>query len=1175
MKPRTLILLYALLVLVIPSQPLFSQDDNEASEEEVFELSPFVVSSEGDVGYYASQTLSGGRINTQIEDIGTSVQVVTEELLNDIGATNADSALLYTTNTDVAGPSGNISSPSSDAAGTPDDSPLRLNPAGNNRIRAIGSADLTRNYFRTEIPFDRYNSGRLDILRGANSFLFGLGSPSGIINYSLDRAEFRDFGEIGIWFSNEGLENNFSRRFDININRELLDDVLAVRFAGLMDREEYIQELAHRDTDRYYGSLTYRPFKDRNIFLRMYGETGELRSTPPSALGPLEAITPWLENLVDVDFGGPANRFVGDPFNNVVNENVDYQGTDADGNIVSFERGGTFISARKWALVYDGTEDAAGLPTRAVQNGVDGNMWVPGDPLFDPDANFTGDEGIYFLAFPNLHEIGGDFAGYLPQGLTDYSFFNFQEELITGGFDQVDWDYDNYNIVLEATTRSQNFGIELAINDESVVQKATLPIRNPTLYMDVNRTHVIGPNSLFGDTNPNFGRIFVTGVNSTRTVTEIDRETLRATAFGRFDFNEQFEGNGFLSWLGRHTATLLLDSDKRRERSTEERIYAFGNNVDWHLAQPDATQFQRQVNYTVYVSDAYPEAFTDPNFTLQDFSIHPRTDINLTLPGDFSIPVAYYDLGEPYWKADPVNWPAGVVSRGSSQVAPFNPGYGNADGTLSEEEVESYALNTQSFFLRDHLVVNLGLRRDKWESSRVSAPVSTDPADEGQRDFSPEAFNLDGVETQEIEDDNFSYNFVLKAPSSWLPEGYGFSVHYGESSNFIPATSAFDIDGTPVPSGSGENTDYGFTIQAFDRKLVARVNWYETDITNEPFEDVSFAFAWTATAHLTRQYARLTEELYRVDPDGDGQYESGDADGNGILDSRDADGREYVSLPELRQVHAVYDSLMFPYLREVNNVEFNENTGRVSQGNGAFFTLADTADVKAEGLEIEAIYNPSRALRLGLTIVKQKASRTNLAPRFGEMFNKLVAVQEAVPAIKGANLGANKLGVPLSPNVTATNRMWGQLTAFRFSGQAYYKNTALAGADNPEVRKWRVSLYGNYSFTDGPLQRFNVGGAYRYVDDAAIGYGLKVVGEDLLIPDVETVYYGRDQHSFDLWVGYNFRIKRGVTWRIQLNVRNLFADSDPLPVQTQPDGSVARVRYAPPRTFLLQNTIRF
>jgi hypothetical protein len=42
-------------------------------ESEVVELSPFVISSERDIGYRATSTLAGTRLNTDIKDIGAAV----------------------------------------------------------------------------------------------------------------------------------------------------------------------------------------------------------------------------------------------------------------------------------------------------------------------------------------------------------------------------------------------------------------------------------------------------------------------------------------------------------------------------------------------------------------------------------------------------------------------------------------------------------------------------------------------------------------------------------------------------------------------------------------------------------------------------------------------------------------------------------------------------------------------------------------------------------------------------------------------------------------------------------------------------------------------------------------------------------------------------------------------
>ena len=56
--------------------------------------------------------------------------------------------------------------------------------------------DNTRNYFKTEIPWDSFDISRVDIFRGPNSFLFGVGSPSGIANYSTNEAVYKNQGSL-------------------------------------------------------------------------------------------------------------------------------------------------------------------------------------------------------------------------------------------------------------------------------------------------------------------------------------------------------------------------------------------------------------------------------------------------------------------------------------------------------------------------------------------------------------------------------------------------------------------------------------------------------------------------------------------------------------------------------------------------------------------------------------------------------------------------------------------------------------------------------------------------------------------------------------------------------------------------------------------------------------------
>ena len=61
---------------------MLAQDE---AEEEVYELSPFTVEDDEYIGYLAISTLAGTRLNTRLEDIGTSISVLTKEFLEDGG----------------------------------------------------------------------------------------------------------------------------------------------------------------------------------------------------------------------------------------------------------------------------------------------------------------------------------------------------------------------------------------------------------------------------------------------------------------------------------------------------------------------------------------------------------------------------------------------------------------------------------------------------------------------------------------------------------------------------------------------------------------------------------------------------------------------------------------------------------------------------------------------------------------------------------------------------------------------------------------------------------------------------------------------------------------------------------------------------------------------------------
>lgn len=165
------------------AQTTKSSTGSDSETETTVALSPFEVIANKDTGYGASSSLAGSRLNTPLRDGASAISVVTPEFLKDTGATDLQHILVYQTNTEVAGIGGNFYGSNADDGGYR--ARLLVNPQSATRVRGLDTADLTRDFFTTNIPMDAYNTSRVDIQRGPNSILFGLGSPAGIINNTL------------------------------------------------------------------------------------------------------------------------------------------------------------------------------------------------------------------------------------------------------------------------------------------------------------------------------------------------------------------------------------------------------------------------------------------------------------------------------------------------------------------------------------------------------------------------------------------------------------------------------------------------------------------------------------------------------------------------------------------------------------------------------------------------------------------------------------------------------------------------------------------------------------------------------------------------------------------------------------------------------------------------------
>mgnify|MGYP000448012230 CR=1 FL=1 len=87
------------LVLGLTSAAFAAEAPRPPSSEAV-QLSPFLVSTAGDEGYRAANTLSGTRMNASLFHTPAAISVLTKDFLDDIGAENVADMLKFATSSD-------------------------------------------------------------------------------------------------------------------------------------------------------------------------------------------------------------------------------------------------------------------------------------------------------------------------------------------------------------------------------------------------------------------------------------------------------------------------------------------------------------------------------------------------------------------------------------------------------------------------------------------------------------------------------------------------------------------------------------------------------------------------------------------------------------------------------------------------------------------------------------------------------------------------------------------------------------------------------------------------------------------------------------------------------------------------------------------------------------------
>ena len=1161
--------------------------------EDVLTLSPFSVEETKDSGYAATSTLAGSRIRSDVRDLGSSLSIITKDFLIDTGATDGESLLAMVGSVEVGGVLGNFSDVNLDGESNSTNS-TRINPQSSQRIRGLVSASTTRDYFTTNIPFDSYNTSRVEVNRGPNSVLFGLGSPGGVINNSTNVARIGDnSGEIGFRFDHRG-----SHRTTFDINQTIIDDRFAIRLDVLNERTEFQQNPAFEKDTRYFGAFDLALRKNANdswfgkATLRGSYEKGKTIRNPPDVVPPTDGFSSWFVGLGGQD---ALNNFLAVPGATIGDLGV---------NVVTKEQVLSAINAGLIPVPAGQTADAyAAAQGRFVpktfRNRIEntGNVQNAYAPIFlypavnynstaagtqpgwnDPDL--AGIQGIMGRWRPNgsptqdfqISNAATGGVGFRANSVNDRGIFDYHNNLFQGTTNNIDTDFDVKQLFLEQSLFNGQVGMELAWNDQSRTRNAftafsggsskkiSIDISQYQAPADTNRDKIADSFA-----NENAGRPVVIWDDNTVTDSQDDQETLRATIFGTLDTRNFLDGMvGDI--LGKHTLTGLYEDRENNSANVQTRGSWWSDNGKYpgspDISNGDNNNFRRIVKSQVYLGPNVANA-TSPSQVRIDSGIN----VNFPQIGD-TYGIWYFDNN-------------GKVDAGVKDTWRIIENIQGAN--VSKSTLESKAVALQSTFLWDNIVGMWAWREDEqnsWRRIQEDSPVGPsgslglrldDPGIlETDGNINPGLLFIEDAPYATDKDSTITWSVVGKYPEKWLgdlPLGIDLSAHYYEAASFQPAGGQVNILNELLANPSGTTKEYGFTTSFFENRLSVRYNHFETVNANartnlggqlgQIVGRMDFFLTRIADSEDSglMLFPNAADALLTTttSPSNRQRLSGTDADLIGVTSYDQYYAKLLQILPP--EVQSIYN------YRVINNADgthdvFSDNLGG---------SLQSTRDFVATGHEIDITGRVTKNISVSFNAAQQETVTSNTGPI-------------AIPLANAINQRIKDLGlfdIRDSPFQVET----GAIGASRYAAvlRTLQIEKALDNTKSAEQREWRVNLTGRYDFNEGRFKGLAVGGTLRYQSEIAAGYPQKLDEFGNAVPDVTNPWLGPDELNGDMFIRYRKKLSDKLAWSVQLNARNLYRANgdDDIPVTYNPDGQIAVIRIPNEQQFFLSNTFSF
>ena len=952
------------------------------------------------------------------------------------------------------------------------------------------------------MPLDPINIDAVEISRGPNASLIGLGTAGGTVNMVASSANLtRNLSQMQF----RG-DSSDGYRSSVDLSRVLLKDKLAVRGSAVYQYTGYERKPSGTETVRLNGMVKYRPFKTTTLSASF--ESYRIHGNMPNQTNPRDTLSLW--------------RAAGMPtFNNkmkMARVNGVLTGT-ATGGVLGVSTTAPFGfanfvgSGRTNSLMLvnnDGAVTWWGQPEGTV------TLAPVGNPVARNQANY----GFQVVTDSPIERIvpNTSVGTFNDLSLNDRSIYDWRSvnlaamnymrestKTTTLGLEQIFLNTERQSLALQlGYFREDSKKYRRDLNGAPTSQKQT-----GGLYIDVNE---FLPD---GSANPNLLRPFI-GLWTPRVYeAPVLRQTTRAQLAYRLDLRKE---KNVLRWLGMHQLSPYVEYKDLQSRRLDYKDSMISNN-------------------SFITSALNNRAFTAGAVTNEYLRFYVGDNVGQNVDyGPSSLRLGTY----PYrWGTTEALSTTGAVITPSNirtEDATIGPAVAGGGGNSNSRQIlKTQGAILQSYIINDRIITTFGIRRDeRYNRGGLSNVYLADGA----------GIDMDRFEQWAPGDWNYAQGttktagVVVKA-LRWL------SFHVDTSNSFQPAAAALNLFLQPVPDPTGKQNEYGFTLNLFDGKLIAKFNQYKNtsinsrngdantiggranqidfnsaNIASTPFALAVQAQGWTTRAHPTWTKDQVFAEVLKI-----------------------------------TKLDAAYFNQ--------DDLSFNGN-------------LAQAQDVVSKGQEFQLYFTPSKYWTTTFNL-------THAETLNGQMFDDI------------SNYLAWRMPVWLSVIDPETGlRWWDSAIGYDSSlrnAKSFYDSSvkaplnlsqAMRGKSRPQVRQYRWNMGTNYKLAGLTEQRFlrnfTVGGGVRWEDKGSIGFynrdpALIAADPNLSLLDPNRPIYDKAHLYVDANVTYRTRLfsnKIGATF--QLNVRNLMENGRLQPIGANSDGVPHTYRIIDPQQFILTAT---